>query len=106
MTGTGNQATGLIFDIQGYSVHDGPGCRTLVFLSGCPLRCTWCANPEGQRPQPQLMFHEARCVHRHYSCARACIRDAVQIGDDQNPFPQFDRSICQQCQTRDCVAAC
>jgi pyruvate formate lyase activating enzyme len=52
------------------------------------------------------MFHEARCVHRHYNCARACIRDAVQIGDDQNPFPQFDRSICRQCQTMDCVAAC
>ena len=106
MTGTGNQATGLIFDIQGYSVHDGPGCRTLVFLSGCPLRCTWCANPEGQRPQPQPMFHEARCVHRHYSCAHACTRDAVEMGDGQNPFPQFNRSICRQCQTRDCVAAC
>ena len=38
---------GLIFDIQGHSIHDGPGARTLVFLSGCPFRCTWCSNPEG-----------------------------------------------------------
>ncbi|MFR3030568.1 MAG: 4Fe-4S cluster-binding domain-containing protein [Blautia sp.] len=38
---------GLVFDVQGFSVHDGPGCRTQVFLSGCPLRCEWCANPGG-----------------------------------------------------------
>lgn len=39
-----NEEKGLIFDIQGYSVHDGPGCRTLVFLKGCPLDCAWCSN--------------------------------------------------------------
>lgn len=45
--GVQQDLSGRIFDIQSYSVHDGPGCRTLVFLSGCPLRCEWCANPEG-----------------------------------------------------------
>ena len=47
--GVQQDLSGRIFDIQSYSVHDGPGCRTLVFLSGCPLRCEWCANPEGLR---------------------------------------------------------
>ena len=42
---------GVVFDVQGFSVHDGPGCRTLLFLKGCPLRCNWCANPEGIDPQ-------------------------------------------------------
>ena len=106
MKETRDPATGLIFDIQGYSVHDGPGCRTLVFLSGCPLRCSWCANPEGQQPRPRLMFREKRCVHRHYRCARACTQGAVQIGDGGSPYPQFERSICRQCETRECVAAC
>ena len=41
------EAEGIVFDIQRYSVHDGPGLRTSVFLKGCPLRCSWCHNPEG-----------------------------------------------------------
>ena len=45
---------GIVFDIQRYSVHDGPGLRTNVFLKGCPLRCGWCANPESQQMQPEL----------------------------------------------------
>ncbi|MFA6033954.1 MAG: glycyl-radical enzyme activating protein [Myxococcota bacterium] len=46
----------LIFDIQGWSVHDGPGCRTVVFMAGCPLRCAWCCNPEGSiRPGGERM---------------------------------------------------
>jgi glycyl-radical enzyme activating protein len=53
--------TGRLFDIQKFSVHDGPGIRTLVFLKGCPLRCLWCANPEGQELESQLMLQEERC---------------------------------------------
>ena len=45
-------ASGVVFDIQHYAVHDGPGIRTLVFLKGCPLRCPWCSNPESQAPGP------------------------------------------------------
>ncbi|HWQ30581.1 MAG TPA: 4Fe-4S cluster-binding domain-containing protein [Negativicutes bacterium] len=52
---------GLIFDVQGFSVHDGPGSRTTVFLSGCPLACGWCANPEGRKFKQQLMYSEKRC---------------------------------------------
>lgn len=47
---------GLVFDIQRFSLHDGPGIRTSVFLKGCPLRCSWCSNPESQARQPELMW--------------------------------------------------
>ena len=47
--------TGTIFNIQKFSVNDGPGIRTTVFLKGCPLRCLWCANPESQRPEPEIL---------------------------------------------------
>lgn len=49
------QVKGVVFDIQRYSVHDGPGIRTIVFLKGCPLRCLWCSNPESQRLEPEYM---------------------------------------------------
>lgn len=53
---------GIVFDIQRYSVHDGPGLRTNVFLKGCPLRCAWCANPESQNLQPELMLAAHNCM--------------------------------------------
>lgn len=56
------QVEGVVFDIQRYSVHDGPGLRTNVFLKGCPLRCAWCANPESQNLQPELMLTEHDCM--------------------------------------------
>lgn len=70
---------GLIFDIQGFSVHDGPGSRTSVFLSGCPLRCLWCANPEGQELRQRLLFAPQKCRNTENGCARcaaACPRGA------------------------------
>lgn len=54
---------GTIFDIKEFSVHDGPGVRTTVFLKGCPLRCKWCHNPEGLSKHPQIMVKENQCVH-------------------------------------------
>jgi pyruvate formate lyase activating enzyme len=53
---------GIVFDIQRYSTHDGPGIRTTVFLKGCPLHCAWCQNPEGQSFRPELMHSPGRCV--------------------------------------------
>ncbi|MEM3587928.1 MAG: 4Fe-4S cluster-binding domain-containing protein, partial [Candidatus Jordarchaeaceae archaeon] len=47
---------GMVFNIQKYSIHDGPGIRTTVFLKGCPLRCEWCANPESINPYPEIFF--------------------------------------------------
>jgi pyruvate formate lyase activating enzyme len=56
------QVEGIVFDIQRYSLHDGPGLRTNVFLKGCPLRCHWCANPESQHPQPELALFAHNCI--------------------------------------------
>lgn len=53
--------TGVVFDIKEFSVHDGPGARTTVFMKGCPLSCKWCHNPEGLSPKPELMVRTARC---------------------------------------------
>jgi pyruvate formate lyase activating enzyme len=62
---------GLIFNIQRFSVHDGPGIRTTVFLKGCPLRCAWCHNPESIRAEPELSVLESRCIHCG-RCVEAC----------------------------------
>ncbi|MDH3674295.1 MAG: glycyl-radical enzyme activating protein, partial [Anaerolineae bacterium] len=53
---------GIVFDIQRYSLHDGPGLRTNVFMKGCPLRCGWCANPESQQPLPELGLTAGNCI--------------------------------------------
>lgn len=56
------EVEGIVFDIQRYSLHDGPGLRTNVFLKGCPLRCRWCANPESQNLQPELALSAHNCI--------------------------------------------
>ncbi len=62
---------GLIFHIMRFSLRDGPGIRTTIFLKGCPLRCSWCHNPEGQSFGPSVMFFEERCRHCG-DCAQVC----------------------------------
>ncbi len=103
---------GLIFDIQGYSVHDGPGCRTAVFMKGCPLHCAWCSNPEGISTHPELLFKASKCVHRSQGCSRclpACpygaIRSNPGAAEDAPPL-LIDRRLCRECQERPCAAAC
>jgi pyruvate formate lyase activating enzyme len=71
--------TGIVFDIRKYSIHDGPGIRTAVFLKGCPLRCAWCHNPEGLSPGSELLFRAERCVDCG-ACARACARTQAGLG--------------------------
>lgn len=66
-----NGAGGLAFDVRRFSVHDGPGIRTTVFLKGCALSCPWCHNPEGLSFEPELLRRPERCV-RCGSCAEAC----------------------------------
>jgi len=98
--------SGIIFDIQGFSLHDGPGCRTLVFLSGCPLRCGWCANPEGQLLRRRLMYHAQRCQAVAYHCIEACPYGAIHVNPVGTPPLIFDRSLCDRCEGMECVQAC
>jgi pyruvate formate lyase activating enzyme len=64
-------SSGIVFDIRKFSVHDGPGIRTAIFLKGCPLACPWCHNPEGRDGRPALLRRVERCVHCG-DCARFC----------------------------------
>jgi pyruvate formate lyase activating enzyme len=91
--------SGCVFNIQRYSVHDGPGIRTTVFLKGCPLACAWCHNPEGIAPARQLVLVETRCV-RCGRCVRACPR-AAPNGHAVLPT---DHPGCDLCGA--CVDAC
>lgn len=93
---------GMIFDIEHYAVHDGPGIRTVVFFKGCPLRCLWCCNPESQDPHPALRYSSFRC-HSCFGCAMACPSGAVDKGADG---PVFDRRACRSCPDWPCVEAC
>ncbi len=93
---------GVVFDIQHYAVHDGPGIRTLVFLKGCPLRCAWCCNPESQSFEPELMYSLVRC-RSHFACEASCPAGAVSRA---GAAPAFDREICRACVSRPCVEAC
>ena len=67
---------GIIFNIQKFSIHDGPGVRTTVFLKGCPLRCKWCSNPESQLAGVQIMYHSDNCLHC-LKCVHTCPEKAV-----------------------------
>nr|WP_315115051.1 glycyl-radical enzyme activating protein [Clostridium intestinale] len=90
---------GTVFDIQRFSIHDGPGIRTIVFLKGCPLSCLWCSNPESQKLKPVLMYQSMNCIH----CGR-CI-SACKIGAiNANNKNFIDRDICTAC--GECVNVC
>lgn len=103
---TGGEPRGLIFDIQGFSVHDGPGSRTTVFLSGCPLRCLWCANPEGQELRQRLLFAPQKCRHREIGCTRcaaACPHGALRL---EGGAVCRREAVCRACDTFDCAKSC
>lgn len=93
--------TGRIFDIKRYSIHDGPGIRTTVFLKGCSLNCLWCHNPESVDPRPELMHWPGRCA-RCYACVAAC--PAGAIAKDADGAVVVDRSKCDLCGK--CAEAC
>ena len=73
---------GITFNIQKFSIHDGPGVRTTVFLKGCPLRCQWCANPESQEEHVQITYKEEKCVHCQ-CCVSHCPQNAMELKDQR-----------------------
>ncbi|MGQ9632522.1 MAG: glycyl-radical enzyme activating protein [bacterium] len=85
---------GRIFDIQRFSIHDGPGIRTNVFMKGCPLRCLWCHNPESISPDPVLSFLPDRCIGCGY-CFRVCPNEAHRMDPERGHT--LDRGRCKVC---------
>ncbi|UCG05941.1 MAG: glycyl-radical enzyme activating protein [Desulfobacterales bacterium] len=91
---------GKIFNIQHYSIHDGPGIRTTVFFMGCPLRCRWCQNPESQGFDPVLFFNAEKCTGCG-QCVEACPEGAIQVIEGKS---KTDRKQCKG--HGDCVEIC
>jgi pyruvate formate lyase activating enzyme len=91
---------GLIFDIRRFSVHDGPGIRTTLFLKGCPLSCWWCHNPEGRYSRINLMLYPDRCIECG-ECIRACPHGAIRREDGGIRTSPL---LCRACGT--CVEDC
>ncbi len=90
---------GIVFDIQRFSIHDGPGIRTLVFLKGCSLRCEWCSNPESQRFGVEIFFDPSRCIGCG-NCAAICVHQAVQKNGDRLIYTRQRCVGCGQCATQ------
>lgn len=95
-----NKTYGCIFDIQRFSLHDGPGIRTTVFFKGCNLRCFWCHNPESINLQPEIQIYSHKCVMCG-RCITVCPQNAIH--KNSKSFV-FSRDLCIKCGK--CVDAC
>ena len=99
--------TGIVTNIQKFSIQDGPGIRTTVFLKGCPLRCLWCHNPEGLNPYPEISFRPAQCILCG-RCADVCPKGCHVFDPENAAAPhRFERENCIRCGrcAEECVGA-
>jgi pyruvate formate lyase activating enzyme len=87
---------GLVFDIQHFAIHDGPGIRTTVFLKGCPLHCLWCHNPEGQPHQPQIFYAPEKCIGCRF-CEQACELGLHHFEGAQHIYDRINCTSCGRC---------
>ena len=100
MTNGSGGKSGVVFEIERYAIHDGPGIRTVVFLKGCPLSCLWCANPESQIIEPELVYWKNKCLGCGH-CIKSCPQNALSLTSDGICI---DRDRCEACGS--CTPAC
>ncbi len=94
---------GRIFNIQKFSIHDGPGIRTTVFFKGCPLSCEWCANPESQNDEPEVIVDKSKCLKCH-SCFKLAPKGTVEISDEDLPVFSRDAYLSGEKLVKGCPA--
>ncbi len=92
--------TGIVFNIQKFSVNDGPGIRTAVFLKGCPLHCRWCSNPESQYARPQILHDRKKCI-KCLHCTQVCPTGSIYYESDHI---SMNPSLCTMCMK--CIDEC
>jgi pyruvate formate lyase activating enzyme len=97
------ETSGIIFKINRFSVHDGPGIRTSVFMKGCPLNCVWCHSPEGISSDITIWYDKSLCIACG-ECVKACPNNALKLITDPDPFINIDRNKCSL--AGDCVKVC
>lgn len=90
--------TGIVFNVQRFTIHDGPGMRTEFFLKGCPLRCQWCSNPESWAPQPQVGVYRTKCIGRKVcgGCEDSCPEGDI-FRFTAGKLAGIDRTKCTDC---------
>lgn len=91
-----NDKKGLVFNIQRFSLHDGPGIRSTVFMKGCPLRCRWCSNPESWNPYPEIITHDIKCI-RCGKCEQICPVGAITIDSESRKIDRAKCTLCLEC---------
>ena len=95
-----NKTQGIVFNIQRYTIHDGPGIRTEVFLKGCPMHCKWCSNPESIDPRQELGLYPTKCIglDKCGLCVKACpLGDKTPLSFSDNKIVSIDRNRCTRC---------
>ncbi len=90
------EARGVVFNIQRFSIHDGPGIRTTVFLKGCPLRCGWCSNPESMNPHPEIITRDVKCITCG-KCVEVCSQQAIAIAENTRVVQWEKCNSCMEC---------
>ncbi len=96
---------GIIFNVQPFTVHDGPGIRTELFMKGCTLKCRWCSNPEGLSPKPEPGLYPDKCIgfSKCGVCEKSCV-NGVAYSVYEDKLVAIDRAKCRGCLA--CAEAC